>query len=131
MAYKAGTTFGAAAIFRHKNRLADIVAGPEGATIAFYNLRDLTRTNPAKARELYDEAMEDIFHVVEHLEDYAQTLEKQVKKLEARRPVGTPKPAPKAKTKAKPKKRVAGKKPAAKKKATPKKKAAVKKPKKR
>ena len=124
MAYKTGSTFGAAAIFRHKNRLADIVAGPEGATIAFYNLRDLSRTNPAKARELYDEAMEDIFHVVEHLEDYSETLERQVKKLQAAQAVRkpTPKPAPKAKARAKPKKPAAKKKPVAKKKIAVKKK---------
>lgn len=115
MAYKAGSTFGAAAIFRQKNRLANIVAGAEGATIAFYNLRDLTRTNPSKARELYDEAMEDIFHVVQHLEGYADSLEKQVKKLQAAQAVKKPAPKPKAKPKAT--KPVSKKKPAAKKKA--------------
>jgi hypothetical protein len=119
MVYRAGSTFGAAAIFRQKNRLADIVAGAEGATIAFYNLRELSKTNPSKARELYDEAMEDIFHVVQHLEEHTDALEKQVKRLQAAqaakkkpapKPKAKPKAKPRAKAKAKPKKKAAAKK---------------------
>jgi len=120
--YRAGSTFGAAAIFRQKNRLADIVAGAEGATIAYYNLRELTRTNPSKARELYDEAMEDIFHVVQYLEEYVVSLEKQVKGFQAAKPVKKPAPRPRAKVK----KPVARKKPVAKKKPAAKKKIAKK-----
>jgi hypothetical protein len=111
--YRTGATFGAAAIFRQKNRLANIVAGEEGTTIALYNLRELSRTNPSKARELYDEAMEDIFHVVQHLEEYTESLERQVKKLQAARAVK--KPAPKLPIKKKAKKTASKKKPAAKK----------------
>jgi CRP-like cAMP-binding protein len=85
MVYKAGSTFGSAAIFRQKNRMADIVAGEDGTAIAFYNIRELSRTNPAKARELYDEAMEDLFHILGYLEDYAASLEKKVRSLEAKK----------------------------------------------
>jgi len=81
--YKPGSTFGSAAIFRNKNCLADIVAGSEGATVAFYNLRELMKSNPARARELYDEAMEDLFHIVQHLEDHSAQLEKRVAQMVA------------------------------------------------
>jgi hypothetical protein len=101
--YRAGSTFGAAAIFRHKNRMVDIMAGEDGTTIAFYNIRELTKTNAAKARELYDEAMEDIFFVVQHLEDYSSSLEKKVRLLQAARKLAE-KPA--QKKAAKPKKTV-------------------------
>ena len=82
--YRAGSTFGAAAIFKQKNRMADIVAGEDSTTIAFYNLRDLARSNPAKARALYDEAMEDVFHILRYYEEYAGSLEAKVKRLETR-----------------------------------------------
>ncbi|MGA2976193.1 MAG: cyclic nucleotide-binding domain-containing protein [Spirochaetia bacterium] len=134
--YKPGSFFGAAAIFRNKSRMTDIVAGPEGATVAFFNIRELSKTNPAKARELYDEAMEDIFHVVQHLEDYSRSLEKQVKKLEtalaAKKPAVKKAPAKKAPVKKAPVKKAAkkaAKKPAKKPAAKPKKAAAKKKPK--
>ncbi len=86
LSYKVGDTFGSAAIFRQKNRMTDIVAGEDGTTIAFYNIRELSKTNPAKARELYDQAMEDIFHILLYLEDYSAGLEKKVQKLEAAKP---------------------------------------------
>jgi hypothetical protein len=126
MPYKVGSTFGAAALFRQKSRLADVVAAQDGTVVAFYNLKELSRTNPAKARVLYDEAMEDVFHIIVHLEGYATSLEKQIAKLKAapkaKKPAGKKKPAPKAK-KAAPK----AKKPAAKKKPVAKKKPAAKK----
>jgi hypothetical protein len=83
--YKPGTAFGSSAIFRNKSRMSDIVAGPEGATIAFYDLKELMRTDPPKARELYEESLEDLFQIVHHLEDYGRTLEKRVQTLESRK----------------------------------------------
>lgn len=112
MVYRAGSTFGSAAIFRQKNRMADIVAGEDGTTIAFYNIRELSKTNPAKARELYDEAMEDLFQILGYLEGYAASLEKKVKSLQAKK-TG---PARAAAKKAAPKKKAAAKKAPAKKK---------------
>ena len=97
LAYKAGATFGAASIFKQKKRMVDIVAGEDGTTIAFYNLRELAKTNPAKARALYDESMEDIFHILSYLEEYAASLEKQVSRLRAAKKA----PAAKKKTPAK------------------------------
>ena len=97
LVYEAGSTFGSAAIFRQKNRMADVVAGEDGTAICFYNIRDLSRSNPAKARELYDEAMEDIYHILIHLEDYSARLEKKVKALEAKMAAPAKKPAQKKK----------------------------------
>ncbi len=85
--YRPGSTFGAAALFEHKKRMASIIAAENDTLIGFYDMRELTRTDPAKARELYNEAMEDIFHVLAYLEDYSESLEKRIAKLKA----GTPK----------------------------------------
>jgi CRP-like cAMP-binding protein len=98
LVYRAGATFGSAAIFRQKNRMTDIVAGEDDTTIAFYNIREISKTNPAKARELYDQAMEDIFHILAYLEGYSDTLERKVRKLEAAKSAGARK-APAAKKK--------------------------------
>ena len=119
MLYKPGATFGSSAIFRGKSRMADIVAGPEGATIAFYDLKEVMRTDPAKARELYNESLEDLFQIVQHLEDYGQLLEKRLQTLERKKPAAKP-AAKKPAAKKAAKKPV--KKPAAKKKAVAKKK---------
>ncbi len=81
--YRSGSTFGGAALLRHKSRLADIVAGEDDTIVAYYDLRAFSKTDPAKARALYNSAMEDIFHVLEYLEDYATSLEKQVDRLKA------------------------------------------------
>jgi hypothetical protein len=100
--------------------MVDIVAGEDGTTIAFYDLRVLAKSNPAKARELYDESMEDIFHILNYLEEYADSLEKQVSRLQAARKAPAAKkkaPAPKKKAAA------ARKKPPAKKKKSVQKKA--------
>jgi CRP-like cAMP-binding protein len=123
MPYKTGSTFGAAALFRHKSRMADIVAGEDGTTVAFYDLRELSKSNPSKARELYDEAMEDVFHIITHLEEYASGLERRVKKLEAENLALKARPTKKAAP--------AKKKSAAKKKPAPRKQPAPKKAKKR
>ncbi len=99
--YKIGSTFGAAAIFRQKNRMVDIVAGEDGTTIAFYNIKELAQTNPTKARELYAEAMEDIFHILGYLEAHAAELEKKLARLTAvkRTPPRKPLKKPAAKKK--------------------------------
>jgi CRP-like cAMP-binding protein len=118
--YQPGTTFGAAALFQHKSRMADIVAGEDDTVIGFYNMRELSKSNPTKARELYNAAMEDIFDVLTYLEGYSVTLEKRLARLQAEKPAGkAARPAPKKKAavkKAAPARKSA-KKPAAKKKA--------------
>lgn len=81
--YRPGATFGAAALFEHKKRMASIVAAEDGTHVAFYDMRDLAKSDPAKANELYNEAMEDIFNVLAWLEGYAASLEKKIEKLRA------------------------------------------------
>jgi hypothetical protein len=81
--YRPGSTFGAAGLFEHKKRLASIVAVENDTLIGFYDMRELTKTDPAKARELYNEAMEDIFRVLAYLEDNCASLEKKIAKLKA------------------------------------------------
>jgi exonuclease VII small subunit len=61
--------------------LASIVAGENGTLVAFYDMRELSKTDPAKAHELYNEAMEDIFNILSYLEDYSASLEKKLAKL--------------------------------------------------
>ncbi len=78
--YRTGATFGAAALFEQAHRLADIVAGEDNTTIAFYDMRLLAKTDAAKARELYNAAMDDIFDILTYLEQYSSSLEKQLAK---------------------------------------------------
>jgi hypothetical protein len=94
--YRPGSTFGAAGLFEHKKRLASIVAVENDTLIGFYDMRELTKTDPAKARELYNEAMEDIFRVLAYLEDNCASLEKKIAKLKAGPAKKAKKPARKA-----------------------------------
>ncbi|HEY9595115.1 MAG TPA: hypothetical protein VHE79_11595 [Spirochaetia bacterium] len=79
--YTTGAIFGAAAIFRQKNRMVDIVAGEDGTTIAYYDIKELARTNAQRAHELYDAVMDDVFNILGYLEDRADGLEKKVTRL--------------------------------------------------
>lgn len=79
--YRPGATFGAAGLFEHKQRMANIIAGENDTLIGFYDMRELHQKDPAKARELYNEAMEDIFRVLAYYEDYSASLEKKLAKL--------------------------------------------------
>ena len=110
LVYRAGSTFGAASIFKQKKRMVDIVAGEDGTMVAFFNIRELSKTNPAKARELYDQSMEDVFHILGYLEEYSASLEKKLASLQAKKQAAK---APTGKKKAPAKKKKA---PAAKKK---------------
>lgn len=83
LVYRVGSTFGFAALLENKDRMADIVAGEDGTLIACHNLKDLTRSDPVKARSIYNDVMEDIFRVVEYLEDLSNSLEKQNARLKA------------------------------------------------
>jgi hypothetical protein len=112
LVYRPGATFGAAGLFENKQRMADIVAGENGTIIAFYDMRELWTSDREKAKELSNEAMEDIFRVLAWLEDRCDSLEK---KLAQRKPgaaakKGVKKPAKKPARKAE--KKAAGKKTA-------------------
>jgi hypothetical protein len=78
LVYRPGATFGAAGLFENKRRMADIVAAENGTIIAFYDMREMWTTDREKAKELSNEAMEDIFRVLAWLEDRCDDLEKQL-----------------------------------------------------
>jgi len=80
--YRSGSTFGAAALLENRSRTADIVACEDDTVIGFYNLREITKTSPQKARELYLEAMQDIFNILDYLGKYADEMEKRAVELE-------------------------------------------------
>jgi hypothetical protein len=83
LVYRPGATFGAAGLFENKRRMADIVAAENGTIIAFYDMRELWTSDREKAKELSNEAMEDIFRVLAWLEDRCDALEKQLAKRKA------------------------------------------------
>ena len=78
--YKAGDSFGAAALLVNQTRTTDIIAGEDGTTIAFYNLQELNKKDPRKAKELYTEAMEDIFNIIREMELIIDKLESDLEK---------------------------------------------------
>jgi len=80
LVYRPGATFGAAGLFENKRRMADIVAAEDGTIIAFYDMRELWTADREKAKELSNEAMEDIFRVLAWLEDRCDALERQLAK---------------------------------------------------
>lgn len=82
MKYRPGSVFASAAVFHQKSRPVDVVAGEDGTVIAVHDVQELNRTNPAKARELYEKAQEDVFNLLLHLEDYSASLEKKLKKVQ-------------------------------------------------
>jgi len=83
LVYRPGATFGAAGLFENKRRMADIVAAENGTIIAFYDMRELWTSDREKAKELSNEAMEDIFRVLAWLEDRCDALEKQLTQRKA------------------------------------------------
>jgi len=82
--YRPGAMAASAAVFHQRSRPADIVAAEDNTVVTFHDVKELTRTNPARARELFDRAMEDVFRLMMHLEDNWASLDKQVKKLKSR-----------------------------------------------
>ncbi len=83
--------------------MADIVAAENGTIIAFYDMRELWTTDREKAKELSNEAMEDIFHVLSWLEDRCDSLEKklsQARKMNGPAKKGGKKPVKRAVKKA-------------------------------
>jgi hypothetical protein len=77
--YRAGDCFGAAALLMKRRRTCDVVAGNDGTKVAFYNLIELSKSNPKKARELFSAVMEDTFKVIQGLE---RSIDRTQKKIE-------------------------------------------------
>jgi uncharacterized small protein (DUF1192 family) len=81
--YLEGNSFGAAGLLSNQARTGSVLAEIDGTVIAFYNIQELTKSNPAKARELYNEVMEDTLHVIAYLDTRVDELEDEVVRLKA------------------------------------------------
>lgn len=88
--YRVGAIVGSAPVFHQKSRIADLVAAEDNTVIAFHDVKELTRTNPPKARELYDRALDDVFRILRHLEDLSGSLAKKAEKLQTLRGASKP-----------------------------------------
>lgn len=84
--YEAGASFGAAGLLTNQARTGNVIAGREGTVIAFYHIQELSKVNPAKARELYNEVMEDTLHVIGYLDNRVVELQRQIEKLRGKSP---------------------------------------------
>lgn len=91
--YTPGRSFGAAGLLSNQARTGSVLADEDRTIIAFYNIQELSKTNPPKARELYNEIMEDTLHVVSWLDSRVQELERKLAaqraaKATAKKPAG-------------------------------------------
>jgi CRP-like cAMP-binding protein len=80
--YEPGEIFGASALASKHARMESVLAGEDGTAIAFYNLLEYGRANPARAKELYNGAMDDVFEIIHYYEETVEDLEKELGKLE-------------------------------------------------
>ncbi len=78
--YNVGDSFGAAALLTNQSRTANVIANEDGTKIAFYNLKELNKKDPKKAKELYTEAMEDMFKIMSDFENMIEQLETNLEK---------------------------------------------------
>jgi CRP-like cAMP-binding protein len=101
--YTQGQSFGSAGLISNQERTGSVIAEQDGAIIAFYNMQELSKINPAKARELYNEVMEDTLHVIAFLDARVDELEEQVAELKAKAAKAPAKASGGAGAKAKPK----------------------------
>ena len=78
--YQKGRVFGAPGLLIRQNRVANIVAGTSTTQVAYHNLRELTKTDPDKAKEVYYKAMDDIFGVITNLENHINDLDSKLQR---------------------------------------------------
>ncbi|HOV14554.1 MAG TPA: cyclic nucleotide-binding domain-containing protein [Spirochaetota bacterium] len=78
--YKVGESFGAAALLINQTRTTDVISGEDGTTIAFFNLKELSKKDPKKAKEIYNEAMEDIFDIICEMESIIEKTENELER---------------------------------------------------
>lgn len=78
--YRVGDSFGAAALLARHQRTCDVIAGSDGTKVAFYNLIELSKTNPKKAREMFSAVMEDTFKVIQNLEKSIDRTKKEIER---------------------------------------------------
>lgn len=73
--YEVGDNFGAYHLLINQKKSADIVAGNSGATIAIYDLKELSLKDPGKTRELYQKSMDDILQSMNDMENVINDLQ--------------------------------------------------------
>jgi len=78
--YRQGDCFGAAALLNRHRRTCDVIAGSDGTKVAFYNLIELSKSNPNKARQLFSGVMEDTFKVIQGLEKSIARTQKEIER---------------------------------------------------
>ena len=78
--YRQGDCFGAAALLNRHRRTCDVIAGSDGTEVAFYNLIELSKSKPNKARELFSAVMEDTFKVIQGLEKSIDRTQREIER---------------------------------------------------
>ena len=78
--YHSGDCFGAAALLTKSRRTCDVIAGSDGTKIAFYNLIELSKSSPQKARKLFSAVMEDTFKVISGLEKSIDRTKREIER---------------------------------------------------
>ncbi len=66
--YAPGDTFGVAGLLMGQSRMVNVLASKANTVVAFYDLRELNASDPQKARELFNGALQDVFHVLTVME---------------------------------------------------------------
>jgi hypothetical protein len=74
--YSSGDCFGAAALLPNHSRMADIVAGTDRTMVAFYNLIEMSQSDPRNASRLFNCVMEDTLRVIDELDKTTSRLRK-------------------------------------------------------
>ena len=80
--YNIGDNFSASDLIINQNRIVNIIAGQDNTTIAFYNLKELSKKDPSKAKELYKKSIEDIFEIITSMELVINKLDNLLEKEE-------------------------------------------------
>jgi CRP-like cAMP-binding protein len=81
--YSAGDCFGVAALLPNHSRMADIVAGIDRTMVAFYDLVEMSQSDPKNASRLFTRVMEDTLRVIDQLGKTTSRLRKSVDKKTA------------------------------------------------
>jgi hypothetical protein len=78
--YGVGECFGAAALLANQQRTTNVISGSDNTRVAFYNLIELSKKNPKKARQLFNDVMEDTFKVIHELENSVDRCRREIQR---------------------------------------------------
>ena len=76
--YREGDSFGAAALLARHQRTCDDSPSKIYQLLCLYNLIELSKANPKKAREMFSAVMEDTFKVIQNLEKSIDRTKKEI-----------------------------------------------------